>query len=100
MVPTLFFYELVLIALVWLFLMLYWLWPNDSSLLCSTRPTLPPPQRKRSRQPNAFAGLSQKPPCAACEQDTTHPQPPPPTPPDPMPPTHRRPRTVDTSQHF
>jgi hypothetical protein len=29
MIPTLFFYELVLVALVWLFLMLCWLWPND-----------------------------------------------------------------------
>src|SRR5882672_7361681 len=76
MIPTLFFYELVLVALVWLFLMLYWLWPNDSVILCSTLPTLRPPQRKRSREPNAFAGLSQKPPCAACEHDATHPQPP------------------------
>jgi hypothetical protein len=29
MVPTLFFYEIVLVALAWLFLMLYWLWPSD-----------------------------------------------------------------------
>jgi hypothetical protein len=29
MVPTLFFCEIVLVALVWLFLMLSWLWPND-----------------------------------------------------------------------
>ena len=29
MIPTLFFYELVLVALAWLFLMLWWLWPND-----------------------------------------------------------------------
>src|SRR5262245_2840223 len=29
MIPTLFFYELVLVALVWVFLMLYWLGPND-----------------------------------------------------------------------
>ena len=28
MVPTLFFYELVLVALVWLFLMLHYAWPN------------------------------------------------------------------------
>jgi IS1 family transposase len=100
MIPTLFFYELMLVALVWLFLMLYWLWPNDSVILCSTLPTLPPPQRKHSRELNAFAGLSKKPPCAACEHDATHPQPPPPTPPDPMPSSNRRPRTVDTSKHF
>jgi len=30
MVPTLFFYERALLALVWLFLMLYGLWPNHS----------------------------------------------------------------------
>ena len=29
MIPTLFFYEILLVALVWLFLMLYWLWPNN-----------------------------------------------------------------------
>ena len=31
MVPTLFVYELGLIALVWLFLMLYWLGPNAAA---------------------------------------------------------------------
>jgi hypothetical protein len=31
MVPTLVFHELGLVALVWVFLMLYWLWPNDSA---------------------------------------------------------------------
>ena len=30
MVATLFFYELALVVLVWLFLLLYWLWPHDS----------------------------------------------------------------------
>jgi hypothetical protein len=33
MVPTLFFYQLVLVALVWLFLMLQWAWPRH----CQTR---------------------------------------------------------------
>ena len=33
MVPTLFFYELGLVALVWVFLMLYCLWPHDSAAL-------------------------------------------------------------------
>ena len=30
MVPTLFFYDLGLVALVWVLLMLSWLWPNDA----------------------------------------------------------------------
>jgi hypothetical protein len=29
MVPALLFYQLVLVALVWLFLMLQWAWPSD-----------------------------------------------------------------------
>jgi hypothetical protein len=39
MVPTLFFYELGLIALVWLFLMLYWLDPNAGA--SRRQPTAP-----------------------------------------------------------
>jgi IS1 family transposase len=99
MVPTLFFYELGLIALVWLFLMLCWLGPN-AAVRCQPIAPSQPPQRKRSPAPKAFAGLTTKPPCALCEREAAHPQPAPPAPPEPMPPTHRRPRTVDTSQHF
>jgi IS1 family transposase len=99
MVPTLFFYELGLIALVWLFLMLCWLGPNAA---VHRQPIAPsqPPRRTRSPAPKAFAGLTTKPPCALCEREAAHPQVPPPVPPDPMPPTHRRPRAIDTSQHF
>jgi hypothetical protein len=39
MVPTLFFYQLVLIALVWLYLMLNWAWPSAPAL----SPTTPGP---------------------------------------------------------
>jgi hypothetical protein len=98
-VPTLFFYELGLIALVWLFLMLCWLGPNAAVRRQPIAPSQPP-RRKRSTAPKAFAGLTTKPPCALCEREAVHPQPAPPVPPEPMPPTHRRPRTVDTSQHF
>ena len=38
MIPTLFFYELVLVAVVGLFLTLYWLWPNDSTAGCQPSP--------------------------------------------------------------
>jgi transposase-like protein len=99
MIPTLFFYELVLVALVWLFLMLCWLWPNDPAARCPTQPQ-PRPPRKRSNDPKPFAGLTHKPHCALCEQEATPPHPPPPLPPGPMPPTNRRPREVDTSRHF
>jgi IS1 family transposase len=99
MVPPLFFYELGLIALVWLFLMLGWLGPNAAVRRQPIAPSQPP-RRTRSPAPKAFAGLTTKPPCALCERDAAHPQAPPPVPPDHLPPTHRRPREIDTSQHF
>jgi IS1 family transposase len=99
MVPTLFFYELVLIALVWLFLMLPYTWPNNRPQRQSA-PTPLKSRRQLSREPKPFAGLTQKPHCALCAQEAAHPQAPLPAPPEPMPPTHRRPRRVDTSKHF
>jgi hypothetical protein len=41
MVSPLFFYQLTLIALVWLCVMLQWVWPSDSAAACPT--TLAPP---------------------------------------------------------
>jgi IS1 family transposase len=58
------------------------------------------PQRKRSQEPQPFAGLTTKPHCAACEQSTALLKPPPPAPPEPMPVPNRRRRQVDTSKHF
>jgi hypothetical protein len=100
MVPTLFFYQLGLVALVYVFLMLCWLWPNDAA--SPHQPLVPtkPSRRKRSKEPKPFAGLTQRPPCALCEREATQAHEPPPAPPEPMPPTHRRSRTVETSQHF
>ena len=80
MVPTLFFYQLVLIALVWLCLMFHWMWPSaPATCLPTPAPTPPVPKRKRERPP--FAGLTTKPPCAASavrsrketHHDTVHP---------------------------
>src|SRR6266567_4902325 len=51
MVPTLFFYELGLIALVWVCLMLYWLWPNDSAARRQPIALSKPPRRKQPNQP-------------------------------------------------
>jgi hypothetical protein len=66
-----------------------------------SRPVTPSqPRPKRSREPQPFAGLTYKPPCALCEHDTAPSKAPPPVPPDSMPPTTRRPRQVDTSPLF
>ena len=97
---TLFVYQLSLVVLVCVFLMLCWLWPNDAA--SSHQPIVPtkPSRRERSKDPKPFAGLPQRPPCALCAQEATQAPEPPPAPPEPMPPTTRRPRTVETSQHF
>jgi IS1 family transposase/transposase-like protein len=100
MVSHLFYYQLALLALIWLFVMLPLSWPRRSE----TPPPVPAPplkpKRKRSTEPKAFAGLTHKPPCALCERETGETPPALPPRPDPMPLTTRRPRTVDTSRHF
>jgi len=67
MVSHLFFYQLMLIALVWLCVMLQWVWPSDSVAVCPTPLVPPPPRPKRKREPRPLAGLFRKPPCDACE---------------------------------
>jgi hypothetical protein len=100
MLPTLFFYQLGLVALGCVFLLLCGLWPNAAA--SPPPPLVPttPSRRQRSTEPKPFAGLTQRPPCALCEREAAQAYEPPPAPPEPMPPTHRRPRTVETSQHF
>jgi hypothetical protein len=66
MVSHLLFYQLTLIALVWLCVMLHWAWPSDSTP-CPPPPAPTPPVPKRPREPKPFAGLTTKPPCDACE---------------------------------
>ena len=97
MVSHLFYYQLALLAIIWLFVMLHVTWSEPGL----TTPAVPAkPKRKRSTEPKPFAGLTQKPHCALCDQETLHTAPASPLRPDPMPPTNRRPRTVDTSMHF
>ena len=97
MVSHLFYYQLALLALIWLFVMLH---------LTGSKPGLPAPpvpakpKRKRSPEPKAFEGLTHKPHCVLCDQATGETNLPPPVRPAPMPLTNRRPRTVDTSMHF
>jgi IS1 family transposase len=100
MVSHLFFYQLALLTLLWLFIMLHLSWLRPSAANTTTPATPITPKRTRSTEPKAVAGLTHKPHCVLCEQATRETAPPPPVPPAPMPPTNRRPRTVDTSRHF
>jgi len=100
MIPHLCFDHLVLIALIWLFIMLYRMWPSHRRAKGLQALTSATPARQHSREPKPFAGLTHKPHCALCAQETMHPTPRPPMSPDPVPSTNRRPRRVDTSMHF
>jgi IS1 family transposase len=100
MVSHLVVYQLGLIVLVWVFLMLYGLWPLEPA---AARP-MPPkpliPRGKHSKKPKPFPGLTRKPCCTACEQVIEVPrlQPSPPPPPT-MTSTRGRRRHVNTAHH-
>jgi hypothetical protein len=97
MVSPLFYSPLAVLAIVWLFVM----WHVAGSRRGAPRPppaTPSKPTRPRSTEPQAFAGLTHKPPCARWARDPPQPQPPSPVSPDPLAPTTRRPRAIDTSQ--
>jgi IS1 family transposase/transposase-like protein len=101
MVSHLFFYQLMVLGLLWLCVMLHYAWPNE----CpggDQKPSKPlSPPCKRSSDPKPFPGLTRKPCCAACEQAAQEPAaPPPPAPPPPITSSRGRPRHVDTSQQF
>src|SRR6266700_4424461 len=100
MVSHLFFYQLVLVALVWLCLMLQWAWPSDPATACPTTQEPPPPLPKRHREPKPFEGLTTKPHCDACVQ-VSDPRPHAPSAPPPrIVMTRGRRREVDTSRHY
>src|SRR5882672_5680500 len=100
MVSTLVFDQLVLIALLWVFRMLAWVWPSEPAAARPIPPTPVPPPRKHSTAPKPFAGLTHTPHCEACAQGVV-PRPQAPCPPPPrMVPTRGRPCHVDTSRHF
>jgi transposase-like protein len=100
MLPHHVYYQLVILVLLWLCIMLPHLWPSPPGGM-PTRPTDPiKTKRHRSRESKPFTGLTQKPHCAVCEQQTADRVPTPLRRPDPISPTQRRPHTVDTSRHF
>ena len=101
MVSNLVVYQLALIALVWLFLILSWLWPSEPAAARSLPPTPVTPPRKRSTAPQPFPGLTRKPHCDACTQTIADRRLPlPSAPPPQIISTRGRRRHVDTSHHF
>jgi len=104
MVSHMFFYQLVLLGLLWLCLMLHNAWPSDRTregqrALTPSTPAKPITTRSKDSQP--FPGLTHKPLCAACEDGgQAYAQAPPGTPPPLIVSSRGRPRKVDTSQHF
>src|SRR5262249_27717349 len=100
MVSHLFFYQLVLVALVWLCLMLQWVWPSDHAAVCPTAPEPTPARPTRRAGPTPVAGFSHKPARDACEHTTAPRAQAPAAPPPRIVPTRGRRRQVDTSTHF
>ena len=73
MIPHLLYYQLVILVLLWLCVMLPHLWPSPP-VGYPREPADPlKPKRKRSTEPKPFEGLTQKPHCALCEQETAKP---------------------------
>src|SRR2546429_5073756 len=100
MVSHLFFYQLVLLGLLWLCCMLHAAWPSSHAAGVLRPPERILPSRKRRRVPKPFPGLTRTPPCAACAQAHAYAPQPPGCPPPRIVPTRGRPRQVDTSWHF
>jgi hypothetical protein len=99
MVSHLFFYQLALIALVWLFVMLLYIWP--SARVRRPTPAAPlVPRRQHTTEPQPFAGLTTQPYGALCEQESAVLHASPPLRPAPMPPTNRHPHTVEALVGF
>ena len=100
MVSDGFFYELLLLGLLWLYVMLAWAWPLARLLPGLMPPTPTPPSRQRSSDPTPFPGLIHKPHCAVCEQASAPSASPSSAPPPLILPTRGCPRQVDASTQF
>src|SRR5215831_9198765 len=66
MIPHLFYYQLVVLGLLWLCVMLHAVWPSRDARAQPQPAEVAPikPKRTRSHEPQPFAGLTHKPPCA------------------------------------
>src|SRR6266852_2806423 len=100
MVSHLFFYQLVLLGLLWLCCLLHAAWPSSHAAGVPRPPERLPPSRKRPRVPKPFPGHTRKPHCEACAQAAVPRPQAPCAPPPRIVSTRGRPRQVDTSSHF
>jgi hypothetical protein len=101
MVSDLFFYELLLLGLLWFCIILHYAWPSQRLAGDQRTSTPAKPARKRSGAPKSFADLIHKPSCPACEQQGESPASSPPgAPPPAIVHTRGCPRQVDTSRQF
>ena len=100
MVSHLFFYQLVLLGLLWLCCMLHYAWPSGPAADIQRLPQPLPPPRKLPRAPKPFPGLIHKPHCDACEHAPASRPQAPCAPPPHIVSTRGRRRQVDTSRHF
>jgi len=99
MIDHLLFYELLLIALLWLGVILCEQWARTRAAARPTTRQLATSLPKHSQNPKPSPGLTHKPSCATCEQ-VPAPAEPVPLPPLPLPSALGRPRQVDTAAQF
>ena len=66
MLSHLFYYQIALLALLWLFVMLHLPWPRRSATTTTTPATTLKPKHTASRRPKPFEGLTHRPPCPLC----------------------------------
>ena len=100
MVSDLFFYQLVLVALVWLCVMLQWAWPSNPAAVCPTTPESPGPRPKRHHELTPFVGLTTRPHCDACVHASAPRPHAPAAPPPRIVMTRGRRRQIDTAHQF
>jgi IS1 family transposase len=100
MAPNLWFYQLLLAALVLVCLLIHVWWPAPLRAIPPRSLKPDSPQRKHSKEPKAFTGYIHKPLCEACEHGIDSRPKAPGSPPPVMIFTRGRQRTVDTQAHF
>src|SRR5437879_4750647 len=100
MVSHLFFYQLVLVGLLWLCCMLHYAWPSGHVAGLQRLPPPLPPPRQPPPAPKPLPGLTHNPHCPACERAPASRPQAPCAPPPPIVSTRGRRRQVNTSRHF